>query len=126
MSEWILIAAYWAVIPVMPVLTIWGWIRWRKMTQPRILMSDLSFAGFALATASVLLAALTVFAAMIRGGFPYYDPLLLTIYKIGLLLSLGGLIFGICGIWRIGPVRWHAPICALGMLLFWLLSAASE
>ena len=110
----------------MPVLTVWGWMRWRKTNQPRTRMSDLSFAGFALASASVLLAALTVFAAMVRGGFPYYDPLLLTIYKIGFVLSLGGLIFGLCGIWRNGPVRWHAPLCALGILVFWLLSASSE
>ena len=125
MTEWILVAVYWGLFPAMPVLTIWGWIRWRKTTQPRTLMSELSFAGFALATASVSLAALTVFAALIK-GFRYYDPLLLMIYKIGLLLSLGGLIFGICGIWRSGPVRWLAPVCALGMFVFWFLSAASE
>lgn len=116
---------WWAVIAAVPSLVIWGWARWLKRT-PHTPISRPSLIGFSLATASVLLAVFTFLAATLGPGFGYYDPLLLTIYQIGLLLSLGGLIFGICGIGRSGPVRWHAPVCSIGMLLFWFLAAISE
>jgi hypothetical protein len=35
-------------------------------------------------------------------------------------------VFGIGGVWRPGPLRWHAPICGLGMSAFWLLAAEGE
>jgi hypothetical protein len=40
----------------LPALMIWGWVRWSKRTQPRTWLSVLSLVGFALATASGLLA----------------------------------------------------------------------
>jgi hypothetical protein len=60
------------------------------------------------------------------GGFPFYDPRLLKIYVCGLLLSLAGILCAIGGVWRAGPVRWHAPACAVGMLLFWFMAAIGE
>jgi len=57
----------------LPVLIIWGWVRWRKRTQPRSWPSILSLIGFALATASGLLAASSVSYAHAIGGFPFYD-----------------------------------------------------
>jgi hypothetical protein len=58
--------------------------------------------------------------------FPYYDPLLLRVFRIGVLISLGGIVFGISGVWRPSPLRWHAPVCAVGMLTFWILAASGE
>lgn len=110
----------------LPVLMIWGWVRWFSRTQPRTLPSILSLIGFALATASGLLAVSSVLYAHVRGGFPYYDPLLMRIYAWGGMLSLSGIVFGIGGVWRPGPVRWLAPICSLGTLLFWFASAMGE
>jgi len=52
--------------------------------------------------------------------------LLLKIYGVGLALSAAAIICAIGGIWRAGPVRWHAPACAAGMLCFWFLAAISE
>ena len=46
------------------------------------------------------------------GGVPFYDPLLLRIYRWGALLSLAGTAFALIGVWRPGPLRWHAPACA--------------
>jgi hypothetical protein len=110
----------------LPVLIIWGWARWFSRTQPRTLPSILSLIGFILATASGLLALASVLYAHAIGGFPYYDPRLLRIYAWGGLLSLSGIVFGIAGVWRPGPVRWLAPACSFGTLLFWFVSAMGE
>ena len=109
-----------------PALLIWGWSRWFRRTQPRSLPVILSLIGFALATASGLLAVSSVVWAHAIGGFPYYDPRLLRMYRWGGLLSLSGLVLGIAGVWRPGPVRWLAPVCSLGTALFWFGSAMGE
>jgi hypothetical protein len=109
-----------------PALLIWGWVRWFRRTQPRTLPVILSLIGLALATASSLLAVSSVLYAHAIGGFPYYDPRLLRFYRWGAVLSLSGLVFGIAGVWRPGPVRWLAPVCSLGTALFWFASAMGE
>jgi hypothetical protein len=81
--------------------------------------------GFILATASALLAVLTTGYAQIH-HFPYYDPLLLRIFRWGVLLSLCGIVFGIGGAWRPSPLRWHSPVSGLGMLAFWIMAASGE
>jgi hypothetical protein len=86
---------------VTPVLIVWGWVRWSKV-QPRNPVSIVSVVGFALATTSAALALVTWLVATIK-GFQYYDPILLLIYAIGLLISLAGLPFSIVGMWRRGP-----------------------
>ncbi len=63
-----------AVYAGVPVLTVWGWVRWSTRTQPRTLFSILSLIGFTLATASGLLAVSSVLYAHAIGGFPFYDP----------------------------------------------------
>jgi hypothetical protein len=116
------IGAYLAV----PVAMISGWVRWLKRRQPQTLFSTLSMIGFMLATASGLLAVSSVLYAEIIGGFPYYDPSLLRIYRWGGLLSLAGIVFAMSGAWRPSPLRWYAPACAVGMLLFWFMTASGE
>ena len=58
--------------------------------------------------------------------FPYYDPLLLTIFRWGAILSLGGIAFGIGGVLRRSSLRWHAPVSAVGTLAFWLVAIWGE
>jgi len=111
---------------VLPAAMVWGWVRWLKRTQPRSWPSILSLIGFALGTASGLLAISSVLYAHAIGGFPFYDPLLLRIYRWGALLSLSGTVFALIGVWRPGPLRWHAPTCAVGTLLFWFAAAMGE
>ena len=94
MVEWILPGLFYLSIVSVPVLTIWGWRRWTRRTRLRTLSSDPSLIGFGLATLSALLAFFTFILASVR-RFAFYDPLLLTIYKVGLLLALGGIIFGL-------------------------------
>lgn len=110
----------------LPAVIVWGWVRWLKRTQPRTWLSILSLIGFAFATASGLLAASSVLYAHAIGGFPFYDPSLLRIYRWGALLSLSGTVFALIGVWRPGPLRWHAPACAVGTLLFWFAAAMGE
>src|SRR2546422_11769129 len=110
----------------LPAVMIWGWVRWWKRIQPRTPFSILSLIGFTLATASGLLAISSVLYAHAVGGFPFYDPLLLRIYRWGGLLSVSGIVFGISGIWRPSSLRWYAPAFAVGTFLFWFASAMGE
>jgi hypothetical protein len=111
---------------VPPTLLVWGWTRWVRSPKLRSIGSVLSLIGFSLATASALLAVLTVGYAQIH-HFPYYDPLLLRIIRWGVLLSFCGIVFGIDGVWRPNPLRWHAAlISGLAMLAFWIMVAEGE
>jgi hypothetical protein len=106
-----------------PAVMIWGWIRWFKNKSPRTIPSTLSFVGFCFATASALLG---LFTSLYVRTFPYYDPALMRMYTFGGLLSEAAILFAVGGVWRRGPVRWHAPACALGTLLFWIVAASSD
>jgi len=75
---------------------------------------------------SALLAVGSVLYAMAAGGFRYSDPKLLVIYRFGILLSLGGLISAMVGVWSRGELRWHALILSVGMLFLWLMWASAE
>jgi len=86
----------------------------------------MSLAGFGFSNLSAILAIGAALYAQIIGGFRHYDPVLIDIYGIGLLLSIGGLACSLIGVLKPNPVRWHAPICSLGMFIFWLLSASRE
>jgi len=114
-----------SVMFLVPALTIWGWVRWTRSTATQTFSSTASSIAFCFSTASVALAVFTWLLAMAK-GFVHYDPLLMTIYAIGLLLSVAGILFGILGVWRPNPLRWHAPLCALGMLIFWFIAAEGE
>ena len=67
----------------LPAWMIWGWVRWFRRAPPRTLPSSLSLIGLTLATASGLLAVSSVLYAHAIGGFPFYDPRLLRIYRCG-------------------------------------------
>jgi len=66
-------------------------------------------------TVTVALALGSLIYAHAIGGFPYYDPRLLRIYRWGTGLSLLGVVFGIGGVWRRSALRWHAPALSVGM-----------
>jgi hypothetical protein len=110
---------------VTPVALIWGWTRWARQPGQRTVLAALSLIGFIFATASAVLVVSSIAYAQVH-HFPYYDPLLLRIFRLGCLLSLAGIVFGISGVWRSGPLRWHAPVSGLGMLAFWVVAAEGE
>jgi hypothetical protein len=111
-----------AVIVILAAGLVWGWGAWMQKPHSRSWASHLSFFAFALATASALLALIS----MCCGPWAYYDPKLLRIYRLGCLISLTGILFSIGGVWRPSTLRWFAPACSFGALLFWLGAAASE
>lgn len=86
----------------------------------------LSLAGFAFATASELLGISTGIYAHISGGFATFDPTLMKIYAWGTLLSFVEVIFATAGLWRSSSIRWHALVCAIGTLMYWLAEVALE
>ena len=109
---------------VAPAVLIWGWLRWKNLPKDWRIPSILSFSGFSLATLSALLAISAIAVAHVH-HFDFYDPALMKIFGIGFLLS-GGLALSIGGIWRRSVLQWHAPVCAIGTLAFWVLAAAGE
>ena len=111
---------------VVPALIVWGWVRWARRKQPRELFAVLSLVAFVLATASAVLATSSVLYARAIGGFPFYDPRLMRIFRWGFLLSLGALGFAIGGVWRPSALRWHALVCAIGTAFFWVATAEGE
>jgi hypothetical protein len=124
--DWVLILLAITLYGGLPVILFTGWRRWvhHPPVQSRVLL--LSLAGFALGTASIMLAIGALLYAGATGGFRYYAPALLRIYKFGLLLSLGGMTFALGGIWKRNALRWHAPALSIGMVLLWLLWASGE
>ena len=109
-----------------PTILFWGWTRWVRRPKQRSIPAVLSLLGFVLATASALLAVSAATYSFVIGGFPYYDPLLMKIMGVGDLLSLGGLLFALSGIWQTSTLRWHAPVSAIATFAFWLAAAAGE
>jgi hypothetical protein len=111
---------------VSPFSLIWGWVRFRRQAWPRCAMLPaLTFSAFVLASASALLAFGSAIYAQFH-NFPFYDPLLMRIFRTGFFLSLSGLLLGVIGIWRSSPLRWHAPVSAFATAVFWLAAAAGE
>ncbi len=110
---------------VSPVILIWGWVRWAGQPKLRTVPSILSLTAFVFATASATLAVSSIIYAGFH-GFPYFDPLLLKVFRGGGILSLAGIFFGVGGVWQKSSLRWYAPVCALGTLAFWMFAAAGE
>jgi hypothetical protein len=109
-----------------PTAVIWGWARWIRRPKSRTVTSVLSFIGFVLATGSALLAVVMAAYAIVIHGFPFYDPLLMRICAAGFFLALGGIVFGVAGVWRPSSLRWHAPVSGVCMLAFWMIAMAGE
>lgn len=108
----------------LPVVIVAGWVRWAR--RRRAGSAWPSVVGLGLGTVSALLAIGAMLYARSAGGFSFYDPALMRIYRLGLLLSVAGLIFGAVGLRWSNPVRWYAPAASAGTLLFWLAAAAGE
>jgi len=113
---------------LVPVLLMWGWVRWAKDKDknPPSRSSTFSLLGFSLATASAALALATHLYARYVHNFALHDPALPKIYAVGCLLSVAGIAFAVAGSGRSNPVRWLAPLCAFGTLIFWLLAMSTE
>lgn len=74
-----------SVYVAVPVAIFGGWVHWAKLPKS---LTPLSMIGFFLATCSALLAVGGLFYAHAIGGFPFYDPHLMQLYRWGGRLSL--------------------------------------
>jgi hypothetical protein len=119
-------ALFLAIRFVLPCLFVWGLLRSYKTSKPFTIPYGLSLAGFVLALASQMLDLASVAYAREIGGFAYYAPELMRIYRRGTILALSGLLFAIGGLWRENPLRWHALACSLGMLFSWFAAGMAE
>jgi hypothetical protein len=110
---------------VTPIFLVWGWRRWLK--QPRLATKTaiLSFVSFVFATTSALLAITTAAYAQVH-HFGFYDPTLMKLMRWGVGLSTIGFLFGMGGVWRKCPLRWHSLVCSAGTFAFWILAAEGE
>lgn len=126
-AESVFLVAYVLCIYVaLPVAILSGWIHWAKQPKSLTPFSVLSMVGFFLATCSALLAIGGLLYAHAIGGFPFYDPRLMRLYRWGGRLSLAGIALGIIGCFRRNTLRWYAPICSVGVLIFWFGAAFAE
>jgi hypothetical protein len=126
-------AYYWAgegLLCAMPfgllVVSIWGWLRWWKQDKKRSLIPIMSLVGFAFATASALLAISFIVYAKAIDGFVHYEPPWLRIEQCGTILSLSGIVLSFAGLWRPNALRWFAPLCSLGTMMYWFLVVSTE
>lgn len=109
-----------------PTFLIWGWVMWIGHPEERNRSTVISFAGLLLATASGLLAVSAVTYSVWTGGYRYYDPRLLRIFRWGLSLSLTGVVLSALDTGRRNLIRWHALCSSIGTLLFWLVAIEAE
>jgi hypothetical protein len=125
--ESVFLAAYVLCIYVaLPVAILGGWIHWTKQPKSLTLFSTFSMIGFFLATCSALLAFGGLSYAHAIGGFQFYDPRLMRLYRWGGRLALAGIVLGIIGCFRRNTLRWYAPICSVGVFIFWFGAAIGE
>jgi hypothetical protein len=82
--------------------------------------------GFALASASTLLAVWLRSYGYAIGGFRHYDPLLLAGFRTGMGLSAAASVFAIVGLRQPNRLRWLGLGWALLGLLFWVGTALME
>ena len=111
---------------VAPTALIWGWVRFVRLPKEKAILPLLSLLGFVLATCSGLLGiGSSIYAAHIH-GFGFSDPLHMKIIGYGALLSLAGMLFALCGVWRKSSLRWFSVAGALGTLAFWVVVIEGE
>jgi hypothetical protein len=123
----ILLVSMWAAGYLLaPTMLIWGWIRWAMLREEVNRPFSLAFIGFILSSASGFLALLTILYAVGIHAFAYYDPLLLRIFRWGILLSLAGLVLGLTGVAKPNALRWQASLAGFATLAFWFVAASSE
>ena len=110
---------------VTPVMLVSGWMRWVKSRSLGTAAAVLSFTAFVLGTVSATLACSTTAYAQVH-HFGFYDPTLMRIEGWGMILSLVSILLALIGLSGKSAVRWHAPVCAVGTLVFWVMAAAGE
>jgi hypothetical protein len=101
-----------------PTFIVWGWARWLMRPKQWTIISILSLTGFILATLSSITALCAIGHA---GEVHYFDPMMWELFRLGVLISLTGIVLGLAGVWRGSPLRWHSPISSVTTLALWFM-----
>jgi len=109
----------------LPVVTMWGWLRWLRNRDLRHFFPAVSFAAFACASLAGLLAIFSVLYIQAAQLSPY-DYRWYRLFIAGLFISALSLLLSVIGIWQRSVLRWHAPFCASGILFVWFVLAAVD
>ena len=124
--QFLFVPAYLACSFLAPLIFIWALWRWRKI-EHRVESPDwrdyTGLGAFGLAGVSLLLWLVSVIWALAVTGFPYYSPMLLRFYRLGLLSGFIGLIACVPGK---GKLRWPALVISFMMVVVWMLTASRE
>jgi hypothetical protein len=115
-----------AVLGVLAAWVIWGWRSWMRRGSETSFLGWLSVSGFLLASLSASLQISSGIYAQFADGFSFNDPTLLRIYFIGFWLALLGLVSGLFGSFRNGPLRFKAPSLSAFLILLWIWHAMAE
>jgi len=109
-----------------PVALVWSWVRLLRNRTAISKFPVISFLSLLCATASALLAIGSAVYAHHIGGFGFSDPRLMNIYRDGLYLSLGAILFSLLGVFRRSSIRWLPIGAGIGSLFFWICLASAE
>ncbi len=114
-----------AVLGGLAIWVVWGWKSWTPYRSETSALGWFLVTGFSLASLSALLQIGSGIYAQFH-DFPFNDPTLLRIYFVGFWLALLGLISGLIGSFRNGPIRFKAPSLSAFLLLLWIWHAMAE
>ena len=113
-------------LAVAPAVFIWTLRHWVK-SSPKVMepswRSYTAIAAITLVGFSILLWIGAQIWAWVIGGFPFYDPVLLSFYRWGALTSLAGLLASLGGN---GKLRWPSFGLSILMMFSWLAAATGE
>ena len=104
---------------------VWGYLSWACNRSAVSKMALCSLAGFTLASLSALVEISSGIYAQFH-EFRYYDPLLMTIYRVGFFVAGFGFVVSLFGSATKSPLRWKALVLSAVMLLLWSWHAVSE
>jgi len=111
----------------LPLLILaWAIERWRRAErrfESPVWRSYFATGAFGLGALSFLLWIAVAIWARARGGFPYYDPILLRCYSLGFLSGAVGFLASLPGK---GKLRWPGCFLSFLMAVLWVLAAEAE
>ena len=111
-------------------LAAWMVFGWKAILatrhDPARRFRPLTIGAWSLASASAALFLGSAAKAMLIRPFPYYDPVLLLIYKIGLLLALLALLVSLAQLGHRTRMLASAAGLSLVMLAVWVFQASLE
>jgi hypothetical protein len=116
----------WGLLIAFCFYVVRSWVRWSrgevKLTPPRW-RSSVTTVGFAAASTSLAVIIALGAHAIFTGGLPYYHPILMLAFRIGLLTALIGVLAALIGK---GQLEKPTIISSLLCLLIWFAEALAQ